>query len=46
MTEIIDNVFVLDWTTSIWKILVRLALAIFAGFLFGYENKLRSIEKY
>lgn len=42
MTEVIDNIFILDWTTDIWKILVRLALAIFAGFLFGYENKLRS----
>ena len=42
MTEVIDNLYVLDWTTDVWKLLVRLLFAIVAGFLFGYENKRRS----
>lgn len=40
--DIFESLGVLDYSPNIWKLLIRLLLAIVAGFLFGYENKKRS----
>lgn len=42
MEEIFKSMFILDSTFSIWKILLRIVIAILAGFILGLENKSRS----
>ena len=44
MEDIYSTMYVLDATPSIWKILIRIGLAILAGFLIGLENRARSKE--
>ena len=44
MEEIFSSMEVLDATTSIWKIFIRIGLAILAGFFIGLENRARSRE--
>lgn len=42
MNEIFSALTVLDGTTEIWKLLIRLGFSILAGFLLGLEYKSRS----
>lgn len=39
-----DNLFVLDWNSDVWKLLVRMLAAAVAGFAIGFERKTRSKE--
>ena len=41
MEEIFNSLTVLDATPQIWKLLVRLFLAVIAGFLIGFESRSR-----
>lgn len=41
MEEIFNSIGILDATAQIWKILIRFACAIFAGFLIGFESRSR-----
>ncbi len=41
MEEIFNSMYVLDGTPQIWKILIRLGLAIIAGLMIGFESNSR-----
>lgn len=42
MEEIFNSMSVLDASTGIWKVLLRIGISIIAGFLIGLESKSRS----
>lgn len=42
MEEIFDSLTVIDFTSQIWKILIRLLCSVFAGFIIGFESRSRA----
>ena len=42
MNQIFEVLCFLDWNPKVWHLFLRLGLAIVAGFVLGYENKIRS----